>query len=292
MILFSAEIKRLSKSLGFDLCGIARARALTIQKERFEKWIGGGYSSSMGYLRRNIDARFDPSAMLKDVKSVVVCAVNYKTDNPHPRIASFALNEDYHTTIGAMLAELAGALGTDTGYRAFVDSSSVAEKSWAVEAGLGWIGRNSLVITPEYGSMVMFGGLLIDREVDVYDKHFEGEKCGACCACIELCPAGAILDSRAVDTNICISRLTIERGGEPPGEALNGWLFGCDECQRCCPHNAKTPLAKNKRFCQTVHRDLVSDKALSAMTSEEFEARLGHTPLARCGIERIKKRLT
>lgn len=167
------------------------------------------------------------------------------------KIASYALARDYHTTIKELLSKLAEQLKTYSPllrYRAFTDSAPLAEKSYAVRAGLGWIGRNSLLVTPNNGSMLHLGELVIDEEVDHYDMPMEATGCGECRRCIEACPNNAILDNRTIDTRRCISCRTIEREAEGEQVSLDGWIFGCDACQSVCPYNKRAALHTNPLF--------------------------------------------
>ena len=251
------NIKRLAAGEGFDLCGIAPCRHLAENEARFREWLAAGYQSSLDYLERNADKRFDPRRLVERARTAVVCAVAYKNraSEGYPpgcrtRIASYACAADYHTTIRdrlrRMLAALKAAHPALEG-RAFVDTAPLCEKQLAVEAGLGWIGRQSLLVTPQYGSFVLLGELILTDEADAYDAPFEGEGCGRCRRCLESCPTGALVRSRMLDTGRCIACHTIEK--EPGTEVdLHGWIFGCDACQSCCPHNLRAPLHRNPAF--------------------------------------------
>lgn len=291
------NIKRLAVGEGFDLCGIAPCRHLAENEARFREWLAAGYQSSLDYLERNADKRFDPRRLVERARTAVVCAVAYKNraSEGYPpscrtRIASYACAADYHTTIRdrlrRMLAALKAAHPALEG-RAFVDTAPLCEKQLAVEAGLGWIGRQSLLVTPQYGSFVLLGELILTDEADAYDAPFEGSRCGRCRNCIESCPTGAIVAPKVIDTGRCISCHTIER--EPSGGIdLDGWIFGCDRCQSCCPHNQKAPMHANRAF-DPVFDPLTMDAAAWMVLDEtEFEARMGATPLTRSGLARIR----
>ncbi len=252
-----AQIKQLAHRVGFDLCGVAQHRVFEEDKAFLEEWIEQGYSSSLDYLKRNIDCRADANRLVEGAKSVVVCAVSYKNmvSDGYPadhqaKIASYACTTDYHTTIKQMLFELCDRLkevNPDFSARCFVDSAPILEKRYAVEAGLGWIGRQSLLITPEYGSFVLLGEIVMTAECDHYDTPYEGVGCGECRRCVEACPNNAIKE-RHIDTSRCISCATIERKEEGEGCDLHGWIFGCDECQTVCPYNRKAPYFRNLKF--------------------------------------------
>ena len=172
--------------------------------------------------------------------------------------------------------------------RAFVDTAPLAEKQLAVEAGLGWIGRQSLLVTPQYGSYVLLGELILTEEADRYDTPFEESRCGTCRSCIDNCPTGAVTAGRTIDTGRCISCRTIER--EQPGETdLHGWIFGCDACQSCCPWNRRAPQHRNAAFDPVFDPLAMDAGAWLGMDEAAFEALCGRTPLTRSGLDRIRR---
>ena len=291
------DIKHLAAEAGFDLCGVAPCRHLAANETRFRRWLGQGYQSSLAYLERHTEKRFDPARLVEGARTAVVCAVAYKnrTSDGYPatcrtKIASYACTTDYHTTIRGMLHGMLRRLkATYPGLegRAFVDTAPLAEKQLAVEAGLGWIGRQSLLITPQFGSFVLLGELILTEEADTYDTPFEGSRCGSCRACIDHCPAGAILDERMIDTGRCIACHTIER--EPDtGIDLDGWIFGCDACQSCCPYNRRAPQHRNPAFDTLFDPAELDAEAWRALDERQFTDCFGTTPLTRSGLERIR----
>lgn len=292
-------ITNLAAEVGFDLVGVVRAEALDDEHNHFKEWLLAGNSSTLSYLERNIEKRFDASRLVEGSRSVVVCAVSYLSpysrgysDDCRTKIASYALNRDYHTTIKSMLEQLASALKRfepELKYRSFVDSAPLAEKSYARRAGLGWIGRQSLLVNPKLGSMMHLGELVIDAEVDEYDTPMEGVGCGSCRRCVEACPNGAILDNCTIDTRRCISCRTIEREQEGDELPLHGWIFGCDICQSVCPFNQHAPLHRNPQFDPIVTPEMLSAKHFETMTDSEFNSIVAQTPMLRAGFERIRK---
>ncbi|MCL2561819.1 MAG: tRNA epoxyqueuosine(34) reductase QueG [Rikenellaceae bacterium] len=303
MLISSDFIREAAREAGFDLCGVARARVLTERAETLDRWITDGAESGlMQYMRLNRDRRLDPAMLVEGAKTVVVCAVNYKNrawqQEGSAKVASYAYATDYHHTIQQMLGsvlELIAARYPDTKGRCFCDTAPILEKAWAVEAGLGWVGKNSLLITPQYGSFVMLGEIVIDAECDGYDEPFVGDGCGDCRTCIDACPNNAISVQRTINASRCISRLTNERlpegTAQPSPDMLNGWLAGCDECQSCCPHNRATPFFTNPAFTPVIdHADTTPD-FWRALTEEDFQIIFGRTPLSRIGLKALKSRL-
>ena len=295
-MLSSALIKNTARAIGFDLCGIAHCQSFTSERDFLERWISEGKVANLGYLERNIDKRADATLLVEGAKSVIVCGVAYKNNfsGGYPteckqKIASYALTTDYHITIKQMLQKLCAALKeacpTLAG-RVFTDSAPVFEKRYAVEAGLGWIGRQSLLVTPQFGTFVLLGVAIINEECDIYDTPLQSVGCKECRRCINACPNGAVIE-RHIDTRKCISRATIEKQGEDI-VPLHGWIFGCDECQNCCPYNAKAPIATNPLFAPTFDPTAIDWQKID---EAEFALRFANTPISRSSLERILSNL-
>lgn len=302
------EIKEAALGAGFSLCGIAPYRRLTEHTARLEGWVAGGMHGSLGYMERNIGKRTDPRELFPATGAVVVCAVNYRNtawdvpDDGRPRIASYAFSPDYHDSIKTMLRRTAETLQVSYPWlrgRTLTDTAPLLEKAWAVEAGLGWIGRNSLLVTPRFGSAVILGELLINAQVDVYDRPHDPDGCGACRRCIEACPAGAVGECRTIDTSRCISRLTVEpradalftTATEGGGLPISGWVFGCDDCQRCCPHNRSKPAGENPLFRPVIDPLAFDREFCRSMDLSRFHALFRGTPLERPGLDKVYKRI-
>lgn len=292
------HIKKLADDAGFDLCGVAPCRHLAENEARFRGWLARGGQSSLGYMERNAEKRFDPRLLVKGARTAVVCAVGYKNraSEGYPpahrtKVASYACTADYHTTVRAMLMQVLDGLRAaypGLSGRAFVDTAPLAEKQLAVEAGLGWIGRQSLLVTPRLGSYVLLGELILTEEADTYDTPFSGSRCGTCRACIDNCPTGAVTEERMIDTGRCISCHTIEK--EPPGGIdLDGWIFGCDGCQSCCPWNRSAPMHRNPAFTPVFDPLAMDAAAWLGMDDAAFDTRCGRTPLTRSGLTRIQE---
>ena len=295
------RIKGISREVGFDLCGIAQYRKFEQDSVFLEEWIERGYASSLDYLKKNIDRRGDATALVEGAKSVIVCAVSYKNAisdgyscDHRAKIASYACTTDYHPTIKQMLFDLCKRLkelDPNFSARCFVDSAPIFEKRYAVEAGLGWIGRQSLLITPEYGSFVLLGEIVTSEECNDYDKPLQSIGCGECRRCVEACPNGAVKE-RHIDTSRCISCATIERQNEGEKAPLHGWIFGCDECQSVCPYNRKAPLFTNPKFAPLFDPAKMTPSDWLALSEDEFSTKFGTTPLERAGLERLKESLS
>jgi epoxyqueuosine reductase len=290
-------ITNAAHSVGFDLVGVLPAQALVDERKRFEQWLIDGNASTLDYLGRNVDKRFDVRLLVEGAQSVIICAISYLSpysrgydETCKTKIASYALARDYHLTIKEMLNSMAEELKRsypNLRYRAFTDSAPLAEKSLAVRAGLGWIGRQSLVVNPKLGTMFHLGELVIDMLVDEYDKPMEGVGCGSCRRCVYICPNGAISESRMIDTRRCISCRTIEREGCSEKITLDGWIYGCDACQSVCPFNRHAPLHSNAMFDPLFDPTVLDAEAWQRMTEEEFDALAGKTAMTRAGLRRI-----
>ncbi|WP_418990856.1 tRNA epoxyqueuosine(34) reductase QueG [Alistipes sp.] len=293
-------IKKLAADAGFDLCGVAPCRPLAENEQWLRDWLAKGYHSSLDYMERNADKRFDPARLVENARTAVVCAVGYKNraGEGYPaghrtKVASYACAADYHTTIKQMLGEMLERLRVlhpGLAGRAFVDTAPLGEKQLAVEAGLGWIGRQSLLVTPQLGSYVLLGELLLCDEADAYDTPFSGSRCGRCRNCIESCPTGAIVSPHVVDTGRCIACHTIEKK-PAAGIDLDGWIFGCDRCQSCCPHNQKAPIHRNEAFAPLFDPLAMDPAAWQALDEEGFRILCGATPLTRSGLKRIQSNI-
>lgn len=294
------HIKKLAADAGFDLCGLAPCGHMAQNEAWLRAWLGKGYQSSLTYMERNVEKRADPRKLVEGARTAVVCAVSYKNrigegypPGHRTKIASYACTADYHTTIKGMLngmLEHLKAADPGLGGRAFVDTAPLLEKQLAVEAGLGWIGRQSLLVTPRHGTYVLLGELLLTDEADAYDAPFEGEGCGRCRRCLESCPTGALVRSRMLDTGRCIACHTIEK--EPGTEVdLHGWIFGCDACQSCCPHNLRAPLHRDPAFDPLFDPLAMDEAAWLALDEARFGELLGRTPLTRSGLRRIQRNI-
>ena len=238
-------IKAEAKRLGFLSCGISKAGFLEEEAPRLEKWLNQNMHGEMQYMENHFDKRLDPTKLVEGSKSVISLLLNYfpsEQQNPDSyKISKYAYGMDYHYVIKDKLKNLLHFIQEEIGEvhgRAFVDSAPVLDKAWAAKSGLGWIGKNSNLLTQQVGSFYFVAELIVDLELE-YDAPVT-DHCGTCTACIDACPTEAIVQPYVVDGSKCISYLTIELKNEIPSEfegKLDDWMFGCDVCQDVCPWN-------------------------------------------------------
>src|SRR5437588_7118701 len=282
----SALIKNRALQLGFQRVGIVRAEALNEEAARLQQWLARGFHGEMKWMEREPQQRTDPGRIFPAARSVIVVALNYYTPHQHHvsivrvsgssvstgsgsnriertpgvvgtltgKVSRYAWGHDYHEIAGEKLRELLSwtkAQWPQTEGKVCVDIQPMMDKAWAERAGLGWIGKHTNLITPEYGSWVFIGELLLSIELE-YDHQRIEDHCGSCTLCIDACPTQAITEPYVVDSNKCISYATIElRDAEIPSQVsdnLEGWLYGCDICLDVCPWNRFEQLTAESRF--------------------------------------------
>ena len=289
----SAEIiKEKAIELGFTRCGIAQARPLSEEQQKFELIIREGRHAQMNYLSRESEKRFSPELFFPNCKSVIVCLYHYDANikiSSDYRIARYAYLQDYHLFIKEKLERLATFIHQEKGnYKITVDSSPISEKNWAVKAGLGSIGKNSLFRSKE-GSFCFIGTILTDLSFD-YDMENPVE-CGDCTRCIDACPTQAIIRPYCVDANRCISCRTIEeKNAIHPCDPDDLWIFGCDICQEVCPHNAKpfhNPDVENY-FSLFLH---FKNEDFEELDKEKFDFFFKGSSLERRKFENVKREI-
>jgi len=308
MKLPSEIIKQTAQNYGFALCGIANAEPLSIEKERFEKALSQNLHAHKTYLERDIDKRFYPKLLLENCKSVVVCGYNYnmeksrKAEEQKSRkaeeqkgetlISQYAQIKDYHVFMKEKLEALAQDLQKQYGFFNFkttVDSSAIAEKAWAVQAGIGYYGKNGVIQT-QFGSFVFLGCLLMDIVVDGYDTP-NRSCCGDCGKCITGCPTNAIVAPYCVDSNRCISNINLNKSETDFTRiAEYGWLVGCDECQNVCPNNVNAPINEEAVALQALFVNNQKE-ILDNLTPESFTKYFKNTAIEKFKYEGLKKRL-
>ncbi len=238
-------VKNIVNQHGFLNCGISSSTFLEEEAPRLESWLNKGYHGTMQWMENHFDKRLDPSKLVEGSKSVISMVFNYFPEEHQPtglpKIAKYAYGNDYHEVIKEkmrhVLRDIQGQIG-DVSARVFVDSAPVLERAWAAKSGLGWIGKHSLLLSKKQGSFFFIAQIICDLELN-YDLPVT-DHCGSCTACIDACPTDAIVDNKIIDSNKCISYLTIELRDQIPNgfkEQMNDWVFGCDICQDVCPWN-------------------------------------------------------
>jgi epoxyqueuosine reductase len=254
----SRKIKDFAISIGFDLVGIAPLKQLNEHKEVLQKWLAAGMNAGMGFISRDVEKRTNPALLLDGGKSVVVAGLNYFPSEKQggdgiPVISKYAYGKDYHAVLSkklkCLLEYIISCEPTISGV-VCADSAPVLEKAWAREAGLGWIGKNSILINQEIGSFIFLGELILNIELQ-YDKLFSNDFCGNCRLCVESCPTGAINENKTIDARKCISWLTVENKNAIPEDykaKIGGRVFGCDLCQDVCPWNKNAQSHNNAEF--------------------------------------------
>ncbi len=297
----SQRIKQLAINAGFDDCGISKALELTSEAEKLKSWLTNGFQADMFYMQNHFEKRVDPTKLIEGAKSVIVVLLNYfPKDYPFEhkkyKIARYALGKDYHSVVKEklqnLLKEINVNIGTVNG-RAFVDSAPVMERALAREAGLGWIGKNSLLLHKKLGSYVFIGELIVDIELE-YDPPQLNEYCGTCTKCIDACPTHAIVADKVVDSNKCISYQTIENRGDIPSKIqnnLNGWIFGCDICQQVCPFNKKSVPHKTEEFKPTKEFLNLNDNDFDNLSEEVYQKAFQKSAVKRAKYVGLKRNI-
>ncbi|MCS7173246.1 MAG: tRNA epoxyqueuosine(34) reductase QueG [Armatimonadetes bacterium] len=255
----SAWVKTRARELGFDLVGIARAEPLAEHAERLRRWLAQGMHGTMAYVAQHVDRAVDPARFLAGVRSVIVVGLAYRWDASEPeddrlrgRVSCYAWGEDYHRVLERRLRQLCADLRSHGARlaRPYVDTGPTLDRAWAQRAGIGWFGKNTLILTRTgHGSYVFLGEVFTDLALEP-DPPAQGS-CGACRICLDRCPTGAIVAPYVVDARRCISYLTIEHRGWIPRELrplLGTWVFGCDICQEVCPHNVLVKTGLHAEF--------------------------------------------
>ncbi|MEJ5961644.1 tRNA epoxyqueuosine(34) reductase QueG [Pedobacter immunditicola] len=244
---YSQLIKEEALRLGFMQCGIAKAGFLEEEAPRLTNWLNQHHHGQMSYMENHFDKRLDPRLLVDGAKSVISLSLNYfpadlPTDPEAPKISKYAYGTDYHLVIKDKLFQLLLFIQQHIGEvsgRAFVDSAPVLDKAWAKKAGIGWVGKNSNILSKQSGSFFFLAELIVDLEL-AYDQPFTADHCGTCTKCIDACPTEAIVGPYIVNASKCISYLTIELKDEIPASfqgKMENWMFGCDICQDVCPWN-------------------------------------------------------
>ena len=296
---YSQFIKTESKRLGFLSCGISKAGFLEEEALRFEHWLNSQMNGQMSYMENNFDKRLNPTLLVDDAKSVVSLLLNYypsEIQNEESyKISKYAYGQDYHSVIKEKLKELLFSIQSNIGEvsgRAFVDSAPVLDKAWAAKSGLGWIGKNSNLLTQKVGSFYFIAELIIDLDLE-YD-HATTNHCGSCTACLDACPTQAIVAPYVVDGSKCISYFTIELKENLPSEMkgkFDDWAFGCDVCQDVCPWNKFSKPHAEPLFNASPEILSYTKKDWDEITEETFKAVFKNSPLKRAKFDGLKRNI-
>lgn len=294
-------IKEFSQKLGFTYCGIAKAHPLDEDARKLESWLQKGMHGTMQYMENHFDLRIDPARLVPGAKSVITLLLNYFPSQQQTegelKISKYAFGKDYHevirTKLNALLEFVRENVGEVNG-RGFVDSAPVMERAWARESGIGWIGKNTNLLTKEQGSFFFIATLITDLELE-YDDPFVKDYCGSCRRCIDACPTDAIQEGRVVDGSKCISYFTIElKDALIPGELkdqFNDWMFGCDICQDVCPWNRFSRPTHESEFTPLPEILNFTTKEWEMLTEESFRKIFRHSPLKRSKFKGIQRNL-
>jgi epoxyqueuosine reductase len=300
----SAEIKAHARTLGFDACGIAPA-ADHAELRFFREWLDRGYAGEMAYLHRSAERRADVRNVVPSAQTVIVTGTMYNTDRPYStecadpdraQIARYAWGDDYHDVIGARLESLLAWMREQSPEpfeaRAYVDTGPVQERVYAQHAGVGWIGKNTCVITPEIGSWIFLAAIICSLPLDVDAPSLD--QCGSCTLCIEACPTQAIVAPGVLDSTRCISYLTIELRGDIPEAhraGVGSHVYGCDICQEVCPWNASAPRSDDPAWQPRPAWDRVDLLTLAQRSDDDLTAALRGSPMKRTKVQGVRRNI-
>jgi len=299
---YSLLIKEKALELGFSACGISEVRCLDEERDHLQNWLWEGMNGSMGFMANHFEKRLDPGKLEEGAKSIISVLISYfptqkQADLAAPVISKYAYGKDYHLIVKEKLNNLLIFIQSEISPcrgRAFVDSAPILERPWAKAAGLGWIGKNSLLISKEFGSYVFIGEIIIDLSLN-YDTPFTGDFCGTCSRCIDACPTAAIVAPRVIDARKCISYHTIENKGaipEPIIDKLNRQIFGCDICQDVCPWNKKIKPNQSDDFKPIAGLLEMKREDWMELSRETYAKTFRHTAFERAGYDRIKRNIS
>ena len=294
-------LKRKANNLGFLSCGISKAVFLEEEATKLENWLNDGKHGEMKYMENHFDMRLDPRKLVPDAKSVISLSYNYYNENLQkdkdaPKISKYAYGNDYHKVIKEKLKilfkELQKEFGDING-RVFIDSAPIMEKAWAAKSGLGWIGKNTNLISQKVGSFYFLAEIIVDLEFE-YDSPVT-DHCGSCTACIDSCPTGALVKPYEIDASKCISYLTIELKDEIPSEfngKMDNWAFGCDVCQDVCPWNRFSRKHNEPLFNPNQEMMKMGKKEWEELTEETFEVIFKNSAVKRTKYKGLKRNIS
>ncbi len=312
MALDAKFVKAVANEVGFDLCGITDAQPIQEAEQRLTDWLAAGMQGEMSYMQRDPLRRSRPTEVLSDAKSIIMLGLNYfqasssAPDTPGQsfgRVSRYARGEDYHEVIEKKQALLIKRIGQKSAipaaeikshFRGYVDYGPVLERSYAVKAGLGYIGKNSMLINRSFGSYFFLSAIITTCALEVDTTEVNHGRCGECRKCIDACPTDAIVEDGVVDARRCISYLTIERPTEIPNdlaERMGEHLFGCDICQEVCPHNGRAIISSHAAFSPNHGAgEWISLNDIDQLSSDEdFKSQFASSPILRTRLAGLKR---
>ena len=297
----SEKIKRKASELGFGQCGISRAEELTEEARYLESWLNQDKHGKMNYLANHFDKRIDPTKLVDDARSVISLSFNYytekkQTDATAPQIAMYALGQDYHVVVRDRLDLLMEYIRLEVGDvngRCFVDSAPVLEKAWAQRSGVGWIGKNTNLLTKRQGSYFFLAEIILDVALD-YDSPVK-DYCGSCTRCVDACPTQAIYEPYKLDASKCISYFTIELKDQLLPDEYRGkfdnWMYGCDICQQVCPINSQSQPHQTPEFEPLPELIDMSRAEWEALTEDGFKKLFKNSAVKRTKHSGLKRNI-
>ena len=309
----SSDIKRLAAEAGFDLCGITTADVIPDAVEQYHRWLAGGYHADMDWMATSAGRREDPSTLMDNVRSVVMLGVNYYLPNSpglpsgRGRVSRHARGRDYHKVVGRMTESLIRRIRYEMDrevvrqsdaagrFKWWVDYGPFLERAYAEKAGLGFIGKNSMLINRRFGSWIVLAEIVTSLELEPdHIRPGDHGRCGTCRRCIDACPAGAIIDEKTIDSRRCLSYWTIERHLQIPEEfagPMGNRIFGCDTCQEVCPLNEKAVVTSHAALLphSGLGEFIDAKQILNLRTTEEFLSLTAGTSLTRPKLEGLQR---
>ncbi|MCD4696522.1 MAG: tRNA epoxyqueuosine(34) reductase QueG [Bacteroidales bacterium] len=301
----SNKIKAKARELGFFSCGISKAEFLPEDAAWLQKWLSEGKHAGMAYMENHFEKRTDPKKLLENARSIISVLYNYApqsylTKEANYQVSTYAYGTDYHFVLKHKLKSLISFIeseASEINARAFVDSAPVLDRAWAKKAGLGWIGKNTCLITKKQGSYFFIGEIILDLELD-FENELVPDHCGGCTRCIDACPTGA-LKPRDLDAGKCISYWTIENKGESIPEKFKGkfgpkgeeWIFGCDICQSVCPWNRFSEPHNEPEFLLSEALTHMRKEDWESLDEPTFQILFKNSPVKRTKFEGLKRNI-
>lgn len=296
---YSNLIKSKALAFGFQSCGISKADFLEEEAPRLENWLKNNFNGEMRYMENHFDKRLDPRLLVEGSKSVISLSYNYFPEelqtNKDFKLSKYAYGEDYHEVIKEKLRSLVAELQEEIGefaFRVFVDSAPILEKAWAKKSGIGWVGKNSNLITKKNGSFYFLAEIICD--LDLIQDSPVTDHCGSCTKCIDACPTQAIISDKIIDGSKCISYATIELKDQIPDffkDKMEDWMFGCDICQDVCPWNRFSAPTLEEKFRPNSEIKNFTKQEWKDITQEIFSSVFRKSAVKRTKFSGLKRNL-